>query len=1080
MVVLRAHQSSIASSRTDTLDGNRFAEVLDRLRFPRARRPLWRPAIQQPDGADHRAVAAIRKRRDDKAHAVAQVLVAVENLRVHDPRDDRRVSRLDSLAILPARLPVVAQLSHPAKVRHGLDALLHHAAHRISRVHLGVQALLKVAQRRRPAALDGCGHVSSPVDLADAQNDLRRPVQHPLRPGGVLVVLQSLHRLGTDALPLHFLQLVQPAFHAALVALALGVDGLVQSHLLAFATDHHGDLEVVLKLHLVHALEGLAQVRLHRARLLGLRQDLQQLVVGQEEEAREVQTLDLQVVAQALLDQLQLLVGRLELAEQALVGMRLHDEGGVGLGLLHGLAPQGVHVLEAPRLGRELAHDVFAAEDGLQIQPGALHGDPLIQHALRVLELELPRLGVSLDGLDEGRAAHGLGLHDVVVQQRDDVVHASHDAAAGLVRYHLELLGGPLLHHRCQRIGQTELLLGGDADALDVVEEVGDVEVQQRFQRQIVVGFNGLADLVAQKAPVARLQGGRRQALDDRKVLAEGGGILAQLRRTPRRAGMLRLQCLGELVRRLPPLGDLRLDLRAVEQVERPGEPLVAVGEEVVCHGPQLDEGRRLLLHGRQGVLGGNEAKDLLSHVHVLCAFAGLSKFVHEGVGYLKGSLPVAVVVQRLDLRHLGVEGVEEEVELLLVQRQLVHHLALLPLEALLRFSHGQLDARWALLHRPRQLRVSVAEAEVELRQAVERQVNGVGLGNQAVHGLLPRRDEVPQRLELSFIHRRLRDALENGVVALQHALRVGLQIVHQQVDQRVAADGGLLHQQLFGLRGEHAEEAQALAVLRFAADARDGLVEPSYFAHEVAQRLGRDVAEDLLVKLVQLDLPQPAILGKARAERQRLRGRLVNPPLETRFGIVDPRVHVPAQRISDADVEDGPRCEVQQRHEVGVHRRSASDDFHHVVHGRREGLLDLVDAGGQHDVSGVGDDHRHLQQRRGTADAEGAADSGWIDPMVVEHFVPGADVPVSPHAAEHVVQGAIQETAQLASHAELHVAHQAAEDGGRVDLNVRHEEVIDVLQMIDQMLAKRATPILLQLVLYTLAMPRLRFHEAG
>ncbi len=47
------------------------------------------------------------------------------------------------------------------------------------------------------------------------------------------------------------------------------------------------------------ALEALLQVRLHARWVLGLREDFQQLVVGQEEEAREIQALLLQIPAQS-------------------------------------------------------------------------------------------------------------------------------------------------------------------------------------------------------------------------------------------------------------------------------------------------------------------------------------------------------------------------------------------------------------------------------------------------------------------------------------------------------------------------------------------------------------------------------------------------------------------------------------------------------------------------------------------------------------------------------------------------------------------------------------------------------------
>ncbi len=61
-------------------------------------------------------------------------------------------------------------------------------------------------------------------------------------------------------------------------------------------------LQVRCKLQLVNALKDLAQEGLHTQRVLGLAQNFQQLVIGQEVETWEGQSLGLQVVIQPLLD----------------------------------------------------------------------------------------------------------------------------------------------------------------------------------------------------------------------------------------------------------------------------------------------------------------------------------------------------------------------------------------------------------------------------------------------------------------------------------------------------------------------------------------------------------------------------------------------------------------------------------------------------------------------------------------------------------------------------------------------------------------------------------------------------------
>ena len=67
-------------------------------------------------------------------------------------------------------------------------------------------------------------------------------------------------------------------------------------------------------------LEALAEVRLHGRRVLRLRQDLEELIVGQEVESRERLALRLQILAEALLHHLQQLVALLQVVEQARVG----------------------------------------------------------------------------------------------------------------------------------------------------------------------------------------------------------------------------------------------------------------------------------------------------------------------------------------------------------------------------------------------------------------------------------------------------------------------------------------------------------------------------------------------------------------------------------------------------------------------------------------------------------------------------------------------------------------------------------------------------------------------------------------
>ena len=120
------------------------------------------------------------------------------------------------------------------------------------------------------------------------------------------------------------------------------------------ARDHLGHLALgPLHRDRVHRLEALAQVRLHRVGVLGLREDRDELVVGEEVEAREGGALRLEVVGEVLLHALELgvaldplLLELLVVAEGDDLRRRLH--------LVEGLAPLAVDVGEALALLRQM------------------------------------------------------------------------------------------------------------------------------------------------------------------------------------------------------------------------------------------------------------------------------------------------------------------------------------------------------------------------------------------------------------------------------------------------------------------------------------------------------------------------------------------------------------------------------------------------------------------------------------------------------------------------------------------------------------------------------------------------------
>mmetsp|Transcript_1529 Transcript_1529/g.6014 ORF Transcript_1529/g.6014 Transcript_1529/m.6014 type:complete len:258 (+) Transcript_1529:1436-2209(+) len=254
--------------------------------------------------AHERAIAAVGERRDHQAAAVAQVLVSVCHAAINH-------LHVDDLVILH----VVAQLGLPGEVGVGGDALVMHlhdgvprmhikhdecaerlalelgelAPHTIHNVHeIGV-GLLDV--RLQGALADGLSDLGRPVHLRAAQHDLARPLQNPLDPRvrGVCLVGAVAHVL--ERVSHRLLALDEPLLH--LTVGGRRIEAADEVDLLLLRRVHGRDVEVLLELELGDAFEDLLAERLHAQRVLGLRENLQQLVVGQEVEAREGEALGL-------------------------------------------------------------------------------------------------------------------------------------------------------------------------------------------------------------------------------------------------------------------------------------------------------------------------------------------------------------------------------------------------------------------------------------------------------------------------------------------------------------------------------------------------------------------------------------------------------------------------------------------------------------------------------------------------------------------------------------------------------------------------------------------------------------------
>ena len=114
----------------------------------------------------------------------------------------------------------------------------------------------------------------------------------------------------------------------------------------------------VLELQLVERLEAFLQVGLDHLRVLGLREDLDELIVGHEEEPRKRVPLGLEVLGEVLLYVLEVGVHVLEDFEKLRVFADAKARGPF-LCVSQHLAVHTVGVLELLRLVWQLASDVF-------------------------------------------------------------------------------------------------------------------------------------------------------------------------------------------------------------------------------------------------------------------------------------------------------------------------------------------------------------------------------------------------------------------------------------------------------------------------------------------------------------------------------------------------------------------------------------------------------------------------------------------------------------------------------------------------------------------------------------------------
>ena len=149
-----------------------------------------------------------------------------------------------------------------------------------------------------------------PLRHVHAQHRLSAAVEHPVLPGHFVLLLVGLRNDVLNAGGHALFRAQKPLIHVSVGH--CGVHESQKRDLLALRRVHAVHLLFLVEFELLDALEALLEVRLHAERVLRLRKNFEQLVVGQELEAREVGALALQIIVQTLLHRLQRVVVLLE------------------------------------------------------------------------------------------------------------------------------------------------------------------------------------------------------------------------------------------------------------------------------------------------------------------------------------------------------------------------------------------------------------------------------------------------------------------------------------------------------------------------------------------------------------------------------------------------------------------------------------------------------------------------------------------------------------------------------------------------------------------------------------------------
>ena len=344
----------------------------------------------------------------------------------------------------------------------------------------------------------------APVDAVARKHELGGLSQDPLLPvaRGIIVVALLAHSLE---------RVLHEGLHVRepLLDVSPCPEVFSQAHVLALARLHAEDIRALWVLAKVKALDpvkALGHVRLHGLNILGLGQDFQELVVGQEVEPREAHSLGLQVILQILLHLLESLVTLLEELQPPWGASRLQGVASV-LGPPHDVLELLINSKEGLGLVRKLPLNIRRAEDALKVHPLLLALEPLVKSVREQAQLVVQLVHLGPDTRHESTGENDAHGDHAVLQRRDDLVHSTENEGVLelLEGQDSELNVGPLVVDLLEHALEGGLLGGLRADSRDVILEVLNIVAHEEPESELVVPHQLLVHHLLDLVPVPLL-----------------------------------------------------------------------------------------------------------------------------------------------------------------------------------------------------------------------------------------------------------------------------------------------------------------------------------------------------------------------------------------------------------------------------------------------------------------------------------------------------------------------------------------------------------------------------------------------